>query len=268
MVTGWEHLCHTRTSRADTAAIGRFKTCNTRCIVHRKHEGMRSTSLRTRSLEPIGNLSQERAYRPYLSSSCVPRVTLTRVSRYANNRTCASDASNDQANDLSHIDDSLSRRQLGLSLVAAPLSAFPAAPTWAKDPEAAVSKARYRESKMVMRALALRGSVPQQWLIDFRAALEGWGIASVSFKPELKDIWKELEGTGGKKNQRTNMDVVTVGDAWLQQAISRGLIQPIGEQELVQQYRYWVCCWNVRARLRQSMMMNISFQFGKCNGTM
>jgi len=101
---------------------------------------------------------------------------------------------------------------------------------------------RQREAKMVIRVLALRNSVPQQWLLDFRTALEGYGIPAVSFKPEMKDIWAELEGKPGKQGgKRTTVDLVTLGDAWLSAAIRKDLIQPIENPE---RYRYWVrCVW-------------------------
>ena len=95
---------------------------------------------------------------------------------------------------------------------------------------------KHRDAKMVMRALALRGSVPQQWVSDFKTALEGYGFVSISFKTDLAEVWKELEGQG-KSRKKTTVDVVSVGDSWLQMAILKGLIQPIDN---VERYRYWV----------------------------
>lgn len=95
---------------------------------------------------------------------------------------------------------------------------------------------KHRDAKMVMRALALRGSVPQQWVSDFKTAFEGYGFVSLSFKTELADVWKELEGQG-KSRKRTTVDAVSIGDSWLQLAILKGLIQPIDN---VERYRYWV----------------------------
>jgi len=89
---------------------------------------------------------------------------------------------------------------------------------------------------MVIRLLALRGSVPQHYVSDFRTALEGYGIAAVSYKPSLSDLWRELEGTSKKKYARTTVDAITVGDASLDEAISRGLVQPI---DAPQRHRYW-----------------------------
>ncbi|KAI8106845.1 hypothetical protein M9434_001499 [Picochlorum sp. BPE23] len=90
---------------------------------------------------------------------------------------------------------------------------------------------RMREVKMVLRVLALRGSVPQQWTADFKTALEGYGIPAISYKPTLSDIWKEMSGRAP-----TTVDAVTVGDAWLERAVMEGRIQPIEDPE---QYRYW-----------------------------
>ena len=89
---------------------------------------------------------------------------------------------------------------------------------------------------MVMRLLALRGSVPQHYVSDFRTALEGFGVAAISYKPTLSDLWAELEGSRKNKFKRTTVDAITVGDASLDQAIARGLIQPV---DVRQRYRYW-----------------------------
>lgn len=90
---------------------------------------------------------------------------------------------------------------------------------------------RIREVKMVLRVLALRGSVPQQWAADFKTALEGYGIPAISYKATLSDIWKEMSG-----RTPTTVDAVTVGDAWLERAVMEGRIQPIEDPE---KYRYW-----------------------------
>lgn len=118
---------------------------------------------------------------------------------------------------------------------------------------------RYREAKMVIRIVALRNSVPQQWLVDFKTALEGFGIPSVTFKADLKEIWKELEGDG--KQKKTTADVVTVGDAWLQYGIDRNLIQPVENPE---RYRYWDALnWKWRRLVtRQSRVWGIPYRWG------
>ena len=48
---------------------------------------------------------------------------------------------------------------------------------------------------MVMRVSALRGSVPQQWVADFHTALEGYGVAALTQKPQMADILAELRGS-------------------------------------------------------------------------
>ena len=48
---------------------------------------------------------------------------------------------------------------------------------------------------MVMRVSALRGSVPQQWLADFQAAMEGFGVVALTQRAQLADIYAELEGS-------------------------------------------------------------------------
>lgn len=50
------------------------------------------------------------------------------------------------------------------------------------------------QTQMVMRVTALRGSVPQQWVSDFQAALEGYGVLALSQRAQLADIFAELAG--------------------------------------------------------------------------
>lgn len=116
---------------------------------------------------------------------------------------------------------------------------------------------RIREAKMVARIMALRGSVPQLWLADFRTALEGYGIVSISFKPSLVDIWKELHG-----EKPTTVDAVTLGDAWLDKAIREGTIQPIENPE---QYRYWNelnSRWKRLVRRQGGRVFGIPYRWG------
>ena len=49
--------------------------------------------------------------------------------------------------------------------------------------------------QMVMRVTALRGSVPQQWLTDFQAAMEGYGVVALTQRAQLADVYAELEGS-------------------------------------------------------------------------
>ena len=48
--------------------------------------------------------------------------------------------------------------------------------------------------QMVMRVTALRGSVPQQWVADFQAAMEGFGVVALTQRPQMADIYAELAG--------------------------------------------------------------------------
>lgn len=98
---------------------------------------------------------------------------------------------------------------------------------------------------MVVRVTALRG-VPQQWVSDFGAALEGYGVVAMTQRAQLADIWQDLggpagTGKGGKKGKApkapTTVDAVSLGDAWLQPAISHGLLQPIAGAK---DQRWWV----------------------------
>lgn len=126
-------------------------------------------------------------------------------------------------------------RRTSASLLASTLWAPPAAVAGPPEPSAA-GPSRMREAKMVMRLLALRGSVPQHYVSDFRTALEGFGIAAIQYKPSLSDLWGELEGNKKNKYVRTTVDAITVGDASLDDAIARGLVQPV---DAPQRHRYW-----------------------------
>ncbi|KAL4427736.1 hypothetical protein ABPG75_001825 [Micractinium tetrahymenae] len=151
-----------------------------------------------------------------------------------------------------------------LSAVAAAVAGSAPLPAAAAAAAAEGSAAanRVRESKMVMRVTALRGSVPQQWVADFQAALEGYGLVALTQRAQLADIYAELAGNrqadpgalGGvchhgvcqgkgdsrqaqaTKGKPTTVDAVTLGDTWLQRAIAAGLIQPIPD---ARRYRWW-----------------------------
>lgn len=48
--------------------------------------------------------------------------------------------------------------------------------------------------QMVMRVTALRGTVPQQWVADFQAAMEGFGAVALTQRAQLADVYAELAG--------------------------------------------------------------------------
>ncbi|KAL4427727.1 hypothetical protein ABPG75_001816 [Micractinium tetrahymenae] len=125
-----------------------------------------------------------------------------------------------------------------LSAVAAAVAGSAPLPAAAAAAAAEGSAAanRVRESKMVMRVTALRGSVPQQWVADFQAALEGYGLVALTQRAQLADIYAELAGNRATKGKPTTVDAVTLGDTWLQRAIAAGLIQPIPD---ARRYRWW-----------------------------
>ncbi len=130
----------------------------------------------------------------------------------------------------------VSRRAAGLAAaaaLAAPGAARGAAATPAPPPGAV------REAKLVLRVAALRGSVPAQWATDFSTAMEGYGVAAITQRPTLADVWRDLGGAppAGRPPPRrpppapTTADAVTLGDAWLQRAIAERLLQPIPKAE-------------------------------------
>lgn len=86
-----------------------------------------------------------------------------------------------------------------------------------------------------LSVVALRGSVPNQWVEDFKQALGEYGILKLQQKGQLQDIYKEL-GQPMKKKSASRADVVTVGDSWLGPAIKAGYLQPLQD---VDSFRWW-----------------------------
>jgi hypothetical protein len=102
------------------------------------------------------------------------------------------------------------------------------------------------EHGVSLAIVALRGSVPAQWVLDFRRTLGRYSGFSLDQRPQLDGIFGELEpAVAGraaaaddtsaaakqkhkkKDNSAASADVVTLGDAWLGAAVKRGLVQPI-----------------------------------------
>ncbi|GLC41238.1 hypothetical protein PLESTB_001084100 [Pleodorina starrii] len=84
------------------------------------------------------------------------------------------------------------------------------------------------EHGMSLAIVALRGSVPGQWAVDFQTSIGKYCGFSLDQRPQLADIFKELSDTSGTNKRSAGVaDVVTLGDSWLGAAIGRGLVQPI-----------------------------------------
>ncbi|KAG2428034.1 hypothetical protein HXX76_012019 [Chlamydomonas incerta] len=81
---------------------------------------------------------------------------------------------------------------------------------------------------MSLSIVALRGSVPQQWALDFKLSIGKYCGFSIDQRAQLQDIWKELSDVSGTNKRSAGIaDVVTLGDAWLGPAVARRLVQPI-----------------------------------------
>ncbi|KAL3137083.1 hypothetical protein ABBQ32_006668 [Trebouxia sp. C0010 RCD-2024] len=91
------------------------------------------------------------------------------------------------------------------------------------------------EFKIDLRVVALKGSVPNQWVQDFKQALGKYGILRLHQKGQLQDIYSEL-GPNKKKISARTADAVTLGDSWLGPAIQAGYLQPLQD---VESYRWW-----------------------------
>ncbi|GBF91197.1 hypothetical protein Rsub_04866 [Raphidocelis subcapitata] len=91
------------------------------------------------------------------------------------------------------------------------------------------------EHGMSLSIVALRGSVPTQWVLDFRQGLGRYAGFELGQRGQLQEIFNEL-GDPKAKRSAGAADVVTLGDAWLGPAAAKGLIQPIPSAET---YRWW-----------------------------
>ncbi|KAJ9529617.1 hypothetical protein QJQ45_014377, partial [Haematococcus lacustris] len=92
------------------------------------------------------------------------------------------------------------------------------------------------EHGMSLAIVALRGAVPQQWVLDYKATLGKYAGFSLGQRGQLLDIFKELSDPADTKNSAAGADCVSLGDAWLAPAIQRRLLQPLPHPE---QYRWW-----------------------------
>ncbi|KAF5832125.1 hypothetical protein DUNSADRAFT_12136 [Dunaliella salina] len=86
------------------------------------------------------------------------------------------------------------------------------------------------EHGMSLAIVALRGSVPQQWIMDFKTSLGKYAGFTLGQRQQLEEIYKDLSDPT-TKNSAGAADVVTLGDAWLAQAIRDRLVQPIANAE-------------------------------------
>ncbi|EFJ52374.1 hypothetical protein VOLCADRAFT_103032 [Volvox carteri f. nagariensis] len=84
------------------------------------------------------------------------------------------------------------------------------------------------EHGMTLAIVALRGSIPAQWTLDFQTAIGKYCGFSLDQRMQLADIFKELSDTSGENKRSAGLaDVITLGDIWMGAAIQRGLLQPI-----------------------------------------
>jgi spermidine/putrescine-binding protein len=84
------------------------------------------------------------------------------------------------------------------------------------------------EFAVPLRLVAPRGSVPGEWVADFRAALGKRGSVTLEARPQLGAIFADLaspEDRGAKS--AATADGVGLGDEWLAAAVRRGLVVPI-----------------------------------------
>eukprot|EP00899_Mesostigma_viride_P003065 jgi/Mesvir1/1275/Mv16251-RA.1 len=88
-----------------------------------------------------------------------------------------------------------------------------------------------------LRVVALRNSLPSSWALDFRRT-QGKGTQfKLGVRPQLSNIYEELEKAARQSAANPSgkiptdwaafSDAVTLGDAWLGAAISHRLIQPV-----------------------------------------
>jgi len=147
---------------------------------------------------------------------------------------------------------SVARREVLATSVGATLLATPFSPAHAllsvKNPDGGGEAVAY-ELPVEVRILALQGSVPSNWLPEFRKTQYKSSRVHVSQKPELVDIYNELQkrkamqekmlagAAKGKGKASDNFDVCTLGDSWLTPAISKGLLSPMTSPEYLELFR-------------------------------
>lgn len=94
------------------------------------------------------------------------------------------------------------------------------------------------EHGMAISIVALRGSIPSQYAVDFKTSIGKYCGFSLDQRSQLADIYKELSDTSGKNKRSAGLaDVATLGDAWLGPAIARGLVQSIPGAETYRWHR-------------------------------
>ncbi|CAK9158297.1 unnamed protein product [Ilex paraguariensis] len=98
-----------------------------------------------------------------------------------------------------------------------------------------------------LRIVALRGSVPPLWVKDFTRSQGRRARLRPEFRGSLEDIFSEL-CKKGNINWRSALaaDIITLGDSWLNFAISKSLIEPIPGVENQDWFRDLSDKWKVR----------------------
>lgn len=91
------------------------------------------------------------------------------------------------------------------------------------------------EHGLSLSIMALRGSVPNQWIMEYRTTLGRQAGFTLGQRKQLQDIFSELQDPAAK-NSAALADVATLGDAWMAPAIRQGLIRPIPGAE---RQRWW-----------------------------
>ncbi|KAL3675307.1 hypothetical protein R1sor_025255 [Riccia sorocarpa] len=108
-----------------------------------------------------------------------------------------------------------------------------------------------------LRLVGLRGSVPPSWLKDFTRS-QGKRVKLVAeFQGSLQSIFTELSTALTRGQQLTPKsalaaDLVSVGDSWLDKAISRGLITPIDNVEKYEWFQRLGKKWQAFLRRNKS----------------
>lgn len=142
---------------------------------------------------------------------------------------------------------SLQRR--GLLAAATALLPFPAAPALAAKTVQLTdgTAVEVYEHGLSLRIVALRGSVPAAWVVDFRGLLGKHCGFSLDMRGQLLEIFNDLKEPTKKQSAGT-ADVVTLGDSWLALAIQQDLLQPIQEAEHYRWYQALSPAWRQLVR--------------------
>lgn len=103
----------------------------------------------------------------------------------------------------------------------------PSGHVWADDVDEAIKRVEgVKPVPLRLSLVALRNSVPQNWITDFQKVIGSSNRVKMKTKKDLKEIFEMLGTEKGSSN-----DLVTIGDAWLTRAIQLNYLKPLEDAD-------------------------------------